>query len=201
MNGQEIEAKFYAPNFRKIKAQLTALNATLIQPRTHEINLRFDTFKRELRKQGKVLRLRQDQSAKLTFKGPSQSAQGVASRQEIEFEIADFAAGQKLIEALGFEVVFFYEKHRAIYELNNTQIMLDEMPYGNFVEIEGRSLKSVQKTARLLELDLSKAVKVSYHALFERVASAMKLNADALSFKTFKRRKPTEKELGVEKAY
>ncbi|MCC6261350.1 MAG: class IV adenylate cyclase [Anaerolineales bacterium] len=200
MNGQEIESKFYVSNLKKIKAKLTGLGAILIQPRVHEANLRFDTPKQDLRKTGRVLRLRQDETAKMTYKGASKAVKGVAHRKEIEFEIANFAAGKELIEALGYELILFYEKYRTTYELNKTQIMLDELPYGNFVEIEGRNIKSIQKTAGILGLDFSKAVTASYPALFERVAKGMRIDTRALSFKAFKSKKPNAEKLGVEKA-
>ena len=72
MNGQEIEAKFYINNLPKIEARLQQLEARLIQARVHEKNLRFDTPDQSLRREGRVLRLRQDDAARMTYKGPSE---------------------------------------------------------------------------------------------------------------------------------
>ena len=138
MNGQEIEAKFHVQNLRKIELRLLELKAQLIQPRVHEVNLRFDRPDGELRNSFRVLRLRQDDIARFTFKGPSVEKEGgILSRQEIEFEVGDFDSAKQFLEAIGFQVVVFYEKFRTTYELNNTHIMLDELPYGSFIEIEG----------------------------------------------------------------
>ena len=183
MNGQEIEAKFHVQNLRKIELRLLELKAQLIQPRVHEVNLRFDRPDGELRNSFRVLRLRQDDIARFTFKGPSVEKEGgILSRQEIEFEVGDFDSAKQFLEAIGFQVVVFYEKFRATYELNNTHIMLDELPYGSFIEIEGENVESIHSIADLLSLNWEAMVKAGYHALFERVAGKYGLDVSKLSF-------------------
>ena len=183
MNGQEIEAKFHVQNLRKIELRLLELKAQLIQPRVHEVNLRFDRPDGELRNSFRVLRLRQDDIARFTFKGPSVEKEGgILSRQEIEFEVGDFDSAKQFLEAIGFQVVVFYEKFRATYELNDTHIMLDELPYGSFIEIEGENVESIHSIADLLSLNWEAMVKAGYHALFERVAGKYGLDVSKLSF-------------------
>lgn len=183
MNGQEIEAKFHVQNLRKIELRLLELKAQLIQPRVHEVNLRFDRPDGELRNSFRVLRLRQDDIARFTFKGPSVEKEGgILSRQEIEFEVGDFDSAKQFLEAIGFQVVVFYEKFRTTYELNDTHIMLDELPYGSFIEIEGENVESIHSIADLLSLNWEAMVKAGYHALFERVAGKYGLDVSKLSF-------------------
>ena len=183
MNGQEIEAKFHVQNLRKIELRLLELKAQLIQPRVHEVNLRFDRPDGELRNSFRVLRLRQDDIARFTFKGPSvEETGGILSRQEIEFEVGDFDSAKQFLEAIGFQVVVFYEKFRTTYELNDTHIMLDELPYGSFVEIEGENAETIHSIANLLGLNWDAMVKAGYHALFERVAGKYGLDVSKLSF-------------------
>ena len=183
MNGQEIEAKFHVQNLRKIELRLLELKAQLIQPRVHEVNLRFDRPDGELRNSFRVLRLRQDDIARFTFKGPSVEKEGgILSRQEIEFEVGDFDSAKQFLEAIGFQVVVFYEKFRATYELNDTHIMLDELPYGSFIEIEGKNVQTIRSVADALGLNWEAMVKAGYHALFERVAGKYGLDVSKLSF-------------------
>ena len=183
MNGQEIEAKFHVQNLRKIELRLLELKAQLIQPRVHEVNLRFDRSDGELRNSFRVLRLRQDDIARFTFKGPSVEKEGgILSRQEIEFEVGDFDSAKQFLEAIGFQVVVFYEKFRATYELNDTHIMLDELPYGSFIEIEGKNVQTIRSVADALGLNWEAMVKAGYHALFERVAGKYGLDVSKLSF-------------------
>jgi adenylate cyclase class 2 len=187
MNGKEIEAKFHVQNLRKIELRLLELKAQLIQPRVHELNLRFDRPDGELRNSFRVLRLRQDDIARFTFKGPSvEETGGILSRQEIEFEVGDFNSAKQFLEAIGFQVVVFYEKFRATYELNDTHIMLDELPYGSFIEIEGENVEMIHSIADALGLNWETMVKAGYHALFERVAGKYGLDISKLSFENLK---------------
>jgi adenylate cyclase class 2 len=183
MNEQEIEAKFHVRDLKKIELRLLDLKAQLIQPRVREINLRFDRPDGELRNSFRVLRLRQDDIARFTFKGPSvEETGGILSRQEIEFEVGDFDSAKQFLEAIGFQVVVFYEKFRTTYELNNTHIMLDELPYGDFLEIEGDNVEMIHSAADLLGLNWDVMIKAGYHALFERVAGKYGLDVSKLSF-------------------
>ena len=184
MNGQETEVKFFVKDLKRVEMRLRELKAHLIQARVHEVNLRFDNPNSDLRREFKVLRLRKDSEAKFTFKGPSEErADGVLSRREIEFSVGSFDAAQEFLEALGYVQVAFYEKYRTTYEFNNTHIMLDELPYGNFVEIEGEQVHALQEIAELLYLNWEVTVNVGYLVLFDRISAKFKLAPDQLSFK------------------
>lgn len=201
MNGQEIEAKFHVQDLRKIELRLLELKAQLIQPRVHETNLRFDRPDRELRDSFRVLRLRQDDIARFTFKGPSVEAEGgILSRQEIEFVVGDFKSAKQFLEAIGFQVVVFYEKFRTTYELNNIHIMLDELPYGEFVEIEGDNVGMIRTIASTLGLNWGAMIKAGYHALFERVAGKYGLDVSKLSFENLKNTKINIADMGIVEA-
>jgi adenylate cyclase class 2 len=198
MNEQEIEAKYHVKDLKKIELRLRDLKAQLIQPRVHETNLRFDRPNRELRDTFRVLRLRQDDKARFTFKGPSMEAEGgILSRQEIEFFVGDFESARKFLEAIGFEVVVFYEKFRTTYELNNTHIMLDELPYGDFIEIEGNDVDVIRSISDLLGLNWNAMIKAGYHALFERAAGKYGLDNSQLSFENLKNTKISIGDLNI----
>jgi adenylate cyclase class 2 len=201
MNGHETEAKFYIQDLKKIELRLRELKAQLIQPRTHETNLRFDNANSDLRNTFRVLRLRQDEKTHLTFKGPSVEKEGgVLSRQEIEFIVEDFEIARQFLEALGYKAVIFYEKFRTTFELNNIQIMLDELPYGEFVEIEGESVEAIHNIANLLGLNWDAMVKAGYHALFERVTGKYDLETSQLSFAALEKVKITAEDLSIQAA-
>jgi adenylate cyclase class 2 len=201
MNGHETEAKFYVQNLGKIEMRLRELKAHLIQPRTHETNLRFDNANSDLRNSSRVLRLRQDEKARFTFKGPSVEREGgVLSRQEIEFVVEDFESAKKFLEALGYETVVFYEKFRTTYEIQDIHIMLDELPYGEFVEIEGESVDAIRNIANLLGLNWDVMVKAGYHALFERATGKYNLEPSQLSFAALEKIKITPEDLSIQAA-
>ena len=134
---QETEAKFYVQDLSRIKTQLEQVNAHLIQVRVLETNIRFDLPGARLSAEGRVVRLRRDTQVRLTYKSAGNNDHGVLSREEIEFVVEDFEKAQRFLEALGYQKLFYYEKYRTTYELSETLVMLDELPYGTFVEIEG----------------------------------------------------------------
>ena len=136
-----------------------------------------------LRSEGRVLRLRQDTEAKLTYKSGSTNLQGVLSRKEIEFVVEDFEKAKLFLEELGYQKLFYYEKYRTTYEFNDCHIMLDELPYGNFVEIEGEGVEVIQSIAERLNLKWVAAIPTSYHVLFDRLYSIhSELDPKELSF-------------------
>ena len=146
-NEQEIEVKFLVRDLAGLEARLQGLGASLSAERVFEANLRFDTPGRDLTRERRVLRLRRDSRARLTYKGPSQPGMEVSSRQEIEFEVSDYGAARRLLKALGYEVSAMYEKYRASYHLENLEVVLDELPYGNFAEIEGPGAGAIRAAA------------------------------------------------------
>ena len=193
---REIEAKFYVRNLKAVEMRLLSLKARLVSKRTHETNLRFDTSTGDLKRDGRVLRLRRDDEIRLTYKEDGKLTAGAHDRREIEFTVGDFDSAKQFIEALGYEVIFMYEKYRTTYELDGSHIMLDELPYGNFVEIEG-DLDLLKPIAKKLGLNWDTAIPSSYAALFEHVCKVRGLKFHDLSFENFDGMKIDIKDLGV----
>jgi len=196
----EIEAKFYVRDLGAVAARLEKLGAKIIQPRVHEINLRFDFPDGRLRREHRVLRLRRGDDIRLTYKGQSEVHEGALARQEIELMVSDFDITQAFLEALGYQVIAYYEKYRTMYALGEVHVMLDELPYGNFVEIEGSDVDSLRRTARDLGLDYTTAIPASYLALFERLCAERGLEPSKLTFAALKDIHPTPGELSIQPA-
>lgn len=200
-NGQETEAKFYVLNLTEIERHLQDLGARLIQARVLEANIRFDLPDASLQSDRRVLRLRRDSEARLTYKGASTNEQGVLSRTEIEFIVDDFEKAKQFLEALDFQPIFYYEKYRTTYILQPSEgsihIMLDELPYGNFVEIEGETVESIRQVSDALHLKWNAAIGTSYSSLFKRVSQTLNLSFQDLSFEKFAGIQVTSEDLGV----
>jgi len=194
---QELEVKFYLSDLLALRARLEAAGAQLVQPRVHEINLRFDTPSSDLTRGYRVLRLRQDSEARMTYKGPGELVDGVRSRLELEFRVSDFETAHKFLEALGYVVSVMYEKYRATYALESVLVTLDEMPYGNFAEIEGPDGASIRRTAEVLGLDWERRILDSYIMLFDRLRERLGLAFRDLSFKNFEGVTVTGEMLGI----
>jgi len=182
---QELEVKFYVKDLGAVEARLRKSMALLVQPRTHEFNLRFDTPTGDLARSYRVLRLRQDTAARLTYKGPSQMQEGVRIRQEIEFTVGNFRSARKFLEALGYQVSMIYEKYRTMYDLDKVHVALDELPYGDFVEIEGPDATSIHSVNQIVGLNWEASVPDSYTMLFNRLRSEFNLPYRNLVFESF----------------
>ena len=185
MKYQEIEVKFYLEHLDRLRAQLIEMGAELVQPRTHEINLRFDTPSEELSRSYRVLRLRQDTDARMTYKGPGELIEGTRSRQEIEFVVSNFQAARAFLEALGFQVHMVYEKYRTVYDLDQVHVTLDEMPYGEFCELEGETPQHIINLSQRLGLNWERRVLDSYTVLFDRLKQSRGLTMRDLTFDNF----------------
>ncbi len=183
--GNEIEVKFYVNDPGAVENHLLAAGARLEQRRVFERNLRFDDSQGSLARAGCVLRLRQDQGVRLAYKGPLQPGRDVAVRREIEFSVGDAVAAQAFLEALGYRVAVAYEKYRTTYRLEEVEVVLDEMPYGNFVEIEAASAEQVKRAALLLGLNWNARSTASYLELFRRLKQARELGMADLTFGNF----------------
>jgi len=186
MEDQEIEVKFFVLNLAAVGRRLKEMEAQQVQARTHELNLRFDTPDSQLARQFRVLRLRQDTAARLTFKGPAMGKDGVRIRQEIEFVVGDFRAARAFLEALGYQVSMIYEKFRAVYKYEGMLVALDELPYGSFVEIEGEDPAAIRAASQRLGLNWEASVQESYTMLFDRLRKALGFPFSDLVFENFR---------------
>ena len=95
-----------------------------------------------------VLRLRRvGKRATLTFKRRLPGTAAIKQQREEETAVADPDAMAAILEALGFTASVVYEKRRQTWRLGQTEIVIDVLPFGLFMEIEGRAneIKSVER--------------------------------------------------------
>jgi adenylate cyclase, class 2 len=186
MNNQEIEIKFYVSDLKQVETRLVELGAKLIQPRVFESNIRYDLPDGSLHTESRVLRLRRADDVRLTYKGRGEITEGVLTRDEFEFTVGDFETARQFIEALGYMPFATYEKIRTTYELNEAHIMLDELPFGDFVEIEGSGVDSIRLMATSLGLEMEAAVDTGYLSLHKRLCATLPLDPVKLTFAALK---------------
>jgi adenylate cyclase class 2 len=196
-NQQELEIKLYLSDLTVFQHKVEELGGQLVEPRLHEINLRFDTPDGDLTRTAQVLRLRQDTAARLTYKGPGETVGGVHARREIEFTVSDYLSAQALLEALGYQISLMYEKFRTTYSLEDLQITLEEMPYGNFTELEGTDPAAIRATAAKLGVNWDARILESYTSLFDMLRKKLGFTFRDLSFANFSELKISPKDMGV----
>jgi len=182
---QEVEVKLHIDDLEMVAARLVAAGAERSVPRVFERNIRYEDAEKSLTGQGIVLRLRQDMRTKFTYKEPAASVDDeLATRFEAEVEVSDFETMDVILKKLGYQPYVVYEKYRTTYTLDRAEIVLDEMPYGNFVEVEGQP-EMIRGVIDRLDLVDYPRFKTNYMVLFERVRAHLNLDVHDLTFENF----------------
>ena len=114
----------------------------------------------------RVLRLRRvgGGGARLTFKERVGAESGIKRNREEETGVADADAVAAILEAVGFRPALVYEKRRETWRLGGAEVVIDELPFGWFVEIEGDE-SAILDVERRLELNAAEVVNESYPEL------------------------------------
>lgn len=181
----ETELKLYVPDLEVVARKIEAAGGKITAPRVLEQNVRYDNANGEFAATGAALRLRQDTRARLTFKDTVREVGDFgSSRFEAEVEVSDFAEMETILLRLGFHSVVRYEKYRTTYELDGAEVTLDEMPYGNFVEIEGDA-DTIRALVETLKLQNAHRMTGSYTTLFKFVKRNLGLTFSDLTFENF----------------
>ncbi len=183
-NLTETEVKIYVPDFAPILARLESAGAVLESGRVFERNVRYENADQTFTGRGIVLRLREDTRIRLTYKEPPLLADGIMARFEAEVTVDDFDVMDVILQKLGFMPYVVYEKYRTTYTLGETEVVLDELPYGCFVEIEGE-LDAIRAALDVLGLADAPRLGMSYLSLFDQIKTALGLEMHDLTFANF----------------
>jgi adenylate cyclase class 2 len=88
-------------------------------------------------------------------------------REELETVVGDGTLLLQLLERLGYEVWFRYQKYREEFAIDDVVVAVDETPIGVYVELEG-SERGIAATAETLGRRPSDYVLESYRGLYVR---------------------------------
>ncbi|HEV7700578.1 MAG TPA: class IV adenylate cyclase [Pyrinomonadaceae bacterium] len=148
----EIEKKYLLDKKRivELTAKLGELGATFS----------YETFEENYLHRGglldgrqAVLRLRKTESRTLlTYKEKLGNEKDFKQQIEFETEVSDVDAMESIIGKLGYKLSVVYEKHRKSWHLGNVEVVLDELPFGYYMEIEGE-IKDILKVEKMLGAD------------------------------------------------
>jgi len=112
-----------------------------------------------------VLRLRRiGDRGVLTYKESLPPRLDMKHRREDETRVDDPDAMELILDALGFAPALVYEKRRETWRLAQTEIAIDELPFGLFMEIEG-SEKDIREIESKLAIKRLKTEPLSYPRL------------------------------------
>lgn len=183
MMARELEAKLPLPDPPSLRARLAELNAPPVASFQEE-NRFFDLPGDSLRLADRALRLRTETPRSdaappfsvrhcLTHKGPRlrDTAPGLKAREETETDVASASDTAAVLEALGFELRFRFEKRRDRHIVAGCRVEIDELPeIGFFVEVEGPDPDTIESTLRELGLADSPREALGYLSLLRNHA-------------------------------
>ncbi|HEY0546293.1 MAG TPA: class IV adenylate cyclase [Pyrinomonadaceae bacterium] len=118
-----------------------------------------------INQQNCTLRLRRVEGhAVLTYKERFPSASAIKHQREDETRIDDAEAMAAILDALGYKPALVYEKRRATWRIGETEVVIDELPFGFFMEIEAEE-RAIVEAEKTLELDGIEAEMQTYPQL------------------------------------
>jgi adenylate cyclase class 2 len=164
---QETEIKLAVPDVAAARRLLRHAGFRVSRRRVFEANTVFDTADRRLRQVSHLLRVRETPGADtFTFKGPPLAGKH-KSREELELTLSSGATCGVILQRLGYQPAFRYEKYRTEFRLPGTSgvATLDETPIGIYMELEG-SPRWIDRMARRLGFTEQDYITASYGRLY-----------------------------------
>ena len=148
----EIEKKYRLTN-----EQVRLLADTLPRVGASRVGLEFEvnTLYRHpaIDHQTSVLRVRRvGERTILTFKQHLPTSTSAKYRREEETEVMNYDALAAILEVLGCAPALVYEKRRETWRLRDAEIVVDELPFGWFMEIEG-SEEAISEVEQLISIE------------------------------------------------
>jgi adenylate cyclase class 2 len=184
MEPLEIEVKFPIADVSFLRRKITDTGA-VSQGRRFEVNVRLDDADQRLRRAQCLLRLRKDAHTILTFKSsPDRRDNEFKIHRELEVQVSDFDAMEQILDSLGFQRRQVYEKWRETFRLGETILCLDEMPFGNYLEIEGPK-QAIRQTAARVGLDWNQRILKNYLEMFSILQVHLQLSFADITFDNF----------------
>ncbi len=164
----ETEMKFPIPEYGKeeLVNRLKALGAKDLG-RHFENNVILEDESNYLNNNDYLLRIRETENKTiLTLKGKKKKDSNFKIREEIETVVDNFDNILKILSMLRFKPQRVYQKYRRTMKLSSTTITIDELPFGEFIEIEG-SKNDITNLASTLKLETTEISNMTYFALYE----------------------------------
>jgi adenylate cyclase class 2 len=165
----EIEVKLRYESVEPLRR--AGLQLVLEQPRHFEDNWLLDDDDASLGAKLAILRVRSiaGGGGTLTYKGKAEATSQFKARVEIETPLADPASALAILAELGYRKWFRYQKYRTVYRAllpkgGELQVMFDETPLGNFIELEGAE-EALTTAVSLLGVQREDYILASYLAL------------------------------------
>lgn len=147
----ETEKKYHLGTKRleEIIQKLVELGATF-EKEVFEVN--YQHRGGEMDERGATLRLRKiGDYTVLTYKEKVKTENGAKHKIEYETNVSDVEAAENIIDRLGYRLTAVYEKRRKYWQFGDVEVVIDELPFGLYMEIEGTE-EAIAKAEKRLGL-------------------------------------------------
>lgn len=182
----ETEVKFILSDVQSIRERIVELGVD-VKGRVFETNIRFEDIDESLLRKKSLLRLRRDANTKLTYKSePAIKDDQFKTFRELEVQVSDFTTMKLILEHLGFHQAQIYEKWRETFIFDDTILCIDTMPFGDFLEIEGKK-EYIREIASKLGLQWGQRITLNYLAIFDIIRQELKLPFTDVTFDNFQK--------------
>jgi adenylate cyclase, class 2 len=166
--GVEVEKKYRLTDeqVEAVRRRLEEVGAEVVELSAFEENVIYTGPGLDPRR--RVLRLRRKGArAIFTFKERGEDPSAIKRQREDETEVSDADALADILDALGYRAALVYEKRRATWRLAGAEVVIDELPFGLFLEIEGEE-DAILDAEKILGLEDAQVEHATYPALAER---------------------------------
>ena len=117
----------------------------------------------------RALRLRRvNGEAILTFKERIPSRSPIKHQKENETRVNNADATDAILRGVGFAPALIYEKRRTRWDIGKAKVVIDELPYGLFMEIEA-SEREIKRVEKLIEAHVLPVVLETYPSITARM--------------------------------
>lgn len=163
----EYEATFPEIDKEDIRKKLREIGAQLIKKEFLQRRIAFD-FPEGHKVRGGWLRIR-DEGNKITMSLKIVDGKNIEDQKEICLEINNLEQGELFLTKLGCKRKAIQETKREIWKIDDVEICIDEWPFLEpFVEVEGKSEKSVKEVCEKLGFNYNDALFCSVDTLFNK---------------------------------
>ncbi len=148
----EIEKKYRLSKeqYKQVEADLDELKAEFVGEDFEE-NILFGN--EDFKQKKAVIRIRKiDDTTILTYKQFVPNAMGVKQHIEYETKVENAEQMTEIVKSFGLSKKIVYEKRRKSWKFRQVEIVLDELPFGLYMEIEG-AITAIAEAEMFLEAD------------------------------------------------
>jgi adenylate cyclase class 2 len=185
-NSHEVEIKFKIDDPNLIRKILKREGMHFIG-KAFEKTFRFDTADKNLEQRGQFLRVRTGFKNVITFKRKIKNEE-FKEREEVELEISDAEKMKMILENLGFTKILIMEKYREKWRSDDIEIVIDRLPMGMFIEIEGEE-KVIKEMVKTLGFDFKDRITGTYWDLWREFSKKENIKNENIIFNLILRRK------------